>query len=143
MNIKVLLCNCKGICESFKNTDMNTLPFLVESDLDVKYTVVHPQLCGQGGNEILTEVLRESVADPDTYIVVGACAPDAQAKLFKKVLRNTGFDEERFITLDIRGTDNQGILARLKEKVEAILKRAENKLVGTLEPWAGVPLGKG
>jgi heterodisulfide reductase subunit A-like polyferredoxin len=134
MNIKVLLCNCKGLCDSFKSTDMNTLPFQVESDLDVKYTVVHPQLCGQGGNEILTEVLRESVADPDTYVVVGACAPDAQAKLFKKILRNTGFDNKRFVPLDIRGTDNDGILARLREKVEAILKQEETKPVGTPEP---------
>ena len=133
MNIKVLLCNCKGLCDSFKNTDMNTLPFQVESDLDVNYTFVHPQLCGQGGNEILTEVLRESVADPDTYVVVGACAPDAQMKLFKKILRNTGFDDKRFVPLDIRGTDNDGILVRLKEKVEAILKQEETKPVGTRE----------
>jgi heterodisulfide reductase subunit A-like polyferredoxin len=122
MNIKIVLCNCKGLCKSFKDADMNTLPFQVESDLDIKYTVLHPQLCGQGGNEILTEVLRESASDPETYVVVGACAPEAQAKLFKKVLRSAHFDEERFIPLDIRGTDNDGILARLKEKVEALVK---------------------
>jgi hypothetical protein len=33
MEIKVLLCNCKGLCDSFKEADMNTLPFAVESDL--------------------------------------------------------------------------------------------------------------
>ena len=49
MEIKVLMCNCKGLCDSFKDSDMNTLPFEVESDLDVKYTVLRPQLCGQGG----------------------------------------------------------------------------------------------
>jgi hypothetical protein len=25
MTIKILLCNCKGLCQSFKNADMNTL----------------------------------------------------------------------------------------------------------------------
>jgi heterodisulfide reductase subunit A-like polyferredoxin len=125
VNIKILLCNCKGLCASFKDTDMNTLPFQIESDLDVKYTVLHPQLCGQGGNEILADVLRESAADPETYVAVGACAPEAQMKLFKKVMRNTGFDEKRFIPLDIRGTNNDGILARLREKVEAVLKQHE------------------
>ncbi|HZO99244.1 MAG TPA: hypothetical protein VFD30_03020 [Terriglobia bacterium] len=128
MKIKVLLCNCKGLCDSFKNTDMNTLPFQVESDLDVRYTFVHPQLCGQGGNEILAEVLRESAADPEAYVMVGACAPDAQMKLFKKLLRNTGFDEKRFIPLDIRGTDNDGILGRLREKVTAVIKQEEDKV---------------
>jgi len=128
MKIKVLLCNCKGLCDSFKNTDMNTLPFQVESDLDVRYTMVHPQLCGQGGNEILTEVLRESAADPEAYVMVGACAPEAQTKLFKKIIRNTGFDEKRFVPLDIRGTDNDGILGRLREKVEALIKQEEDKV---------------
>lgn len=128
MKIKVLLCNCKGLCDSFKNTDMNTLPFQVESDLDVRYTFVHPQLCGQGGNEILTEVLRESAADPEAYVMVGACAPDAQLKLFKKILRNTGFDGKRFVPLDIRSTDNDGILARLREKVATIINQEESKV---------------
>jgi len=128
MKVKILMCNCKGLCDSFKNADMNTLPFQVESDMDVRYTVVHPQLCGQGGNEILTEVLRESAADPEAYVMVGACAPEAQTKLFKKIIRNTGFDEKRFVPLDIRGTDNDGILGRLREKVEALIKQEEDKV---------------
>ncbi len=123
MKIKVLLCNCKGLCPSFKNSDMNTLPFQVETELDVQYTIAHPQFCGQGGNEALADVLRS--ADQDTYIVSGACAPEVQEKLFKKLLRVTGFPAERFITLDIRGTDNEGILARLKEKVEEVLAKAQ------------------
>jgi len=88
VKIKILLCNCKGLCPSFQNADMNTLPFMVESELDVQYTIVHPQLCGQGGNEVVTDIMRRSAADPDTYIIGGACAPEAQFKLFKKVMRN-------------------------------------------------------
>ncbi len=129
MTIKVLLCNCKGLCQSFKNTDMNTLPFQVESDLDIKYTVLHPQFCGQGGNALLAEILRESTADPDTYIVSGACNPEAQEKLFKKVLRQTGFDEKRFLTVDIRNTDNQGILERLRSTVAGLVKSASGVAV--------------
>lgn len=119
MEIKVLLCNCKGLCGSFKDANMNTLPFAIESDLDVKYTVVHPQLCGQGGNAILEDVFRS--AGPDTYVLVGACAPETQAKLFKRIMRTTGFDERRLVSVDIRGTDNEGIEARLKEAVERLL----------------------
>lgn len=128
MEIKVLLCNCKGLCPSFKDTDMNTLPFQVESDLDVKYSVLHPQLCGQGGNVILTEALQ--TAGPDTYVVVGACAPEAQFKLFKKIMRNTGFDEHRLVPVDIRGTTNDGILERLRAAVQGILQREQ----GVAEP---------
>jgi hypothetical protein len=49
MEIKVMLCHCKGRCGSFKDSGMNMLPFEVESDPDVKYTALSPQLCGQGG----------------------------------------------------------------------------------------------
>lgn len=125
VKIKILLCNCKGLCPSFQNADMDTLPFLVESELDVQYTLVHPQLCGESGNEVVTDIMRQSAADPDTYIIGGACAPEAQFKLFKKVMRNAGFDESRFVPLDIRGTSNDGILLRLKEAVESILKPKE------------------
>jgi heterodisulfide reductase subunit A-like polyferredoxin len=121
VKIKMLLCNCKGLCASFKDTNMNTLPFQVESDLDVEYTVLHPQLCGQGGNVVLTEALQ--AADDETYVVVGACAPEVQQQLFKKLLRTTGFDERRFVPVDIRGTDNEGILGRLRSAVETLIQQ--------------------
>ena len=118
MNPRLLLCNCKGLCQSFKNTDMNTLPFQLETELDVEYVMLHPQLCGQGGNAVLLELLRAAAAEPDARVVVGACAPDAQLKLFKKVLRQAGFPEERLVPIDIRSTDNEGILQRLRAAVE-------------------------
>lgn len=120
MKVKVLICNCKGLCPSFKDADMNTLPFHLESEMDIQYAVLHPMTCGQGGNIVLTELLREAASSPDTYIVSAACAPKVQDKLFKKVLRKAGFDEKRFVPVDIRGTDNEGITKRLKETVEAL-----------------------
>ncbi len=120
MKVKVLICNCKGLCPSFKDADMNTLPFHLESEMDIQYAVLHPMTCGQGGNIVLTELLRESAVDPETYIVSAACAPKVQDKLFKKVLRKARFDEKRFVAVDIRGTDNEGITKRLKEAVEAL-----------------------
>ena len=125
MNIKILLCNCKGLCQSFKDSDFNTLPFTLESELDVKYAVLHPQLCGQGGNEVLADIFRESAKDAETYIVSGACAPEAQGKLFQKLMRKTGFDPKRFVPVDIRSTNNDGILAVIKEKVEALVREHE------------------
>jgi heterodisulfide reductase subunit A-like polyferredoxin len=126
MNIKILLCNCKGLCQSFKDSDFNTLPFTLESELDVRYAVLHPQLCGQGGNEVLADIFRESAKDPETYIVSGACAPEAQEKLFQKMMRKTGFDPKHFVPVDIRSTNNDGILAAIKEKVEALVREHES-----------------
>jgi heterodisulfide reductase subunit A-like polyferredoxin len=57
-------------------------------------------------------------------VLVGACAPETQAKLFKRIMRSAGFDDRRLVSVDIRGTNNEGIEQRLKEAVEGILKRA-------------------
>jgi heterodisulfide reductase subunit A-like polyferredoxin len=85
-------------------TDVNTLQFAVESDLDVKYTVPSPQLCDQG--KLIFEEARKT-AKPDSYLLNNACAPKAQEKVFKKLIRETGFHDKHFVPVDIRGIDNK------------------------------------
>ncbi|MGC8792937.1 MAG: hypothetical protein ACP5U2_06055 [Bryobacteraceae bacterium] len=123
MKIKVLMCNCKGLCDSFKDTDFNTLPFQVESELEVSYVALHPQTCGQGGNEFLADIMRSS--DSGTYVISAACAPNAQDKLFRKLMRQTGFPPERFIPVDIRMTNNEGVLERIREAVGRIVQKED------------------
>jgi len=117
VKIKTLICNCKGLSPSFRNSDMNSLPFEIESDLDVDYAIVHPQLCGVGGSRVMEDVLRSAEDDPDTLVIVGACEPEAQQMLFQKLFRKTGFDQDHFVAMDIRNTTNDGILDRLREKI--------------------------
>jgi len=127
VKIKTLICNCKGLSPSFKNSDMNTLPFEIESGLNVDYALVHPQLCGAGGNRIMEDVLRSAEDDPDTFVIVGGCEAEAQQKLFQKLFRKTGFDQDHFVALDIRDATNEGILARLREKIEERVKPGEKR----------------
>jgi heterodisulfide reductase subunit A-like polyferredoxin len=106
---------------------MNTLPFEIESDLDVDYAIVHPQLCGMGGNRVMEDVLRSAEDNPDTLVIVGACEPEAQQKLFQKLFCKTGFDQGHFVAVDIRGATNEGILERLRKKVEERVKPKERR----------------
>ena len=119
MKIKTLICNCKGL-DPFRFADMNSLPFEIESEFDVSYAAMHPQLCAEGGNEILEDVLRAAEDDPDTYVLVCACAEEAQMKLFKKALRNTQFDTKNFVPLDISNSTNDGILDRIRERLKEL-----------------------
>jgi len=119
MKVKTLICNCKGL-DSFRFADMNSLPFEIESEFDVSYAAMHPQLCGEGGNEILEDVLRAAEDDPDTYVLVCACAEETQLKLFKKALRNTQFDTKNFVPLDISNATNDGILDRIRERLKEL-----------------------
>lgn len=120
MKVKTLICNCRGL-DSFRFADMNSLAFEVESEFDVAYAAVHPQLCAEGGKEILHDVLRTAEDDPDTYVMVCACAEETQTKLFKKVLRDTGFDDKHFVPLDIRHSTNDGILDRIRERLQELI----------------------
>jgi len=117
MRIKTLICNCKGLSPAFKNSDMNSLPFELESYLDVDYALVHPQLCGMGGSRLMEDVLRSAESDPDMLVIVGACEPAAQQKLFQKLFCKTGFDPDHLLAVDIRNATNEVILERLAEKI--------------------------
>ena len=119
MKVKTLICNCKGL-DPFRYADMNTLPFDIESDLDVEYAVVHPQLCSQSGNEVLEDVFHSAEDDPDTYVMVCACAEDTQRKLFKKTLRKTEIDDKQYVPLDISNATNDGILDRIRERLKEL-----------------------
>jgi len=125
MRIKTVICNCKGLSPSFKNSDMNTLPFDIESDLDVDYAIVHPQLCGMGGSRIMEDVLRSREDDPETFVIVGACEPGAQLKLFQKLFCKTGFSQDHFLAVDIRDATNSEILERLGKKLRAYVQTQE------------------
>jgi heterodisulfide reductase subunit A-like polyferredoxin len=119
MKVKTLICNCKGL-DPFRYADMNSLAFEIESELDLVYAAVHPQLCEEGGNQILEDVLRAAEDDPDTYVMVCACAEDMQRKLFKKALGNTQFDDKHFVPLDVRNTTNDGILERIRVRLREL-----------------------
>jgi heterodisulfide reductase subunit A-like polyferredoxin len=116
MNVKTLICNCKGL-DPFRYADMNSLAFEIESEFDVSYAAIHPQLCAEGGNQILQDVLRSAENDDDTYVLVCACQEETQMKLFKKALRSTDFNPEHFVPLDIRNSTNDGIIDRIRERL--------------------------
>lgn len=117
MKIKVVLCNCRGLSTAVI-ADMNSLPFALESELDIDYSVVHPELCGQGGREVLADVMKD--ADKDTYIICGACEPQKQNEEFAGLLAAHKFPRERFFPIDIRLASNERIVDRLRAAVEAV-----------------------
>jgi len=103
---------------------MNTMPFQIESELEVQYTVLHPQLCGQGGNAVLREVL--SRADEDTYVLSGP----AHLKLKKSCSRSScewpasppkdssPWTSGAQITRNTRSTEDQGGRDRTQRGVQ-------------------------
>ena len=62
----------------------------------------------QTGANTQKYLIRQDMQSLTTYILSSTCAPEAQDKLFKKMMRLTSFPRERFIPLDIRGTVTKG-----------------------------------
>jgi hypothetical protein len=121
MRIKVILCNCNGIKFMPEALDMNTLPFELESDLDVEYAVLHPQLCGRGGLNVLSELLRG--AGKDDYFIVAGCG-DNQKQFLGHVVDEVRFPEERFISVNIRCSNNVEARKTILEAVGELKAKA-------------------
>jgi hypothetical protein len=121
MRIKVILCNCNGIKFMPEALDMNTLPFELETDLDVDYAVAHPQLCGRGGQNVLSELLRG--ARKDDYFVVAGCG-DNEMQFLRHVLDEIKFPEERFVSVNIRCSDNVEARKTILEAVGELKAKA-------------------
>lgn len=127
MNIKVIVCNCNGIKFMPEGLDMNSLPFELENDKDIAYAVVHPQLCGRGGVNMLHDLL--SAAGPKDYFVVAGCGPENQPHFLGHVVDAMRFPDERFIGVNIRGMDNAQARAAVLEAVGELIARKDESPV--------------
>jgi heterodisulfide reductase subunit A-like polyferredoxin len=121
VNIKVIICNCNGLKFMPEALDMNTLPFELENDKDIAYAVVHPQLCGRGGVNLLRDLLKS--AAPDDYFVVAGCGPENQPHFLGHVVDEMRFPEERSIGVNIRCMNNQEARAAILEAIGDLFAR--------------------
>jgi heterodisulfide reductase subunit A-like polyferredoxin len=119
MNVKTLVCNCKGL-DPFRFADMAAARYELELQPGASISDLNPQFCAEGGDQILQDVLRSAEDDADTYVVVCACQQETQKKLFQKALDCSDFDPENFVSVDIRTSANDGILFRIHERLNGL-----------------------
>lgn len=89
----------------------------VRVELPVEYGFIHPQLCEEDGDRFLKDYLKAN-----RKVVIGACAPNMQRKMFKDAFAEAGLDASTDLTsIDVRDmTTDQAI-----EKVSAALEKME------------------
>ena len=121
MNIKVILCNCDGLKLMPESIDLNTLPFDLESDTNIAYTVTHPQLCGAGGTALLGDLLK--ISGPQDFFVVAGCGPANQVHFLHHVTEGAKFPDDRFVGVNIRGMNNDQARAAVLETIGRLLAR--------------------
>lgn len=112
-----IMCVCTGKCPGFQKMDIWDFINQVRVELPVEYAFIHPQLCEEDGDRFLADYLKTG-----RKLVIGACAPNMQRKMFKQAFADAGRDMDRdLIMLDIRDMTNEEAFA----KVEQVLSEAD------------------
>ena len=94
----LLMCVCTGKCPGFSKMDIWDFINRARLELPVEFGVIHPQLCEEDGDRFLADFLQAK-----RPLVIAACAPNMQYKMFRDGFTEKGMDVKRDMTpLDIR-----------------------------------------
>lgn len=98
-----IMCVCTGKCPGFKAMDIWDFINQVRVELPVEYGFIHPQLCEEDGDRFLADFLKAH-----RKLIIGACAPNMQRKMFRQAFKDAGLDIEKdAVMLDIRDMTNE------------------------------------
>lgn len=106
-----IMCVCTGKCPGFQVMDIWDFINQVRVELPVEYGIIHPQLCEEDGDRFLADFLQTH-----RKVIVGACAPNMQKKMFKQAFKDAGLDVEKdCVMLDIRDMTNEKAFEKVKQ----------------------------
>lgn len=98
-----IMCVCTGKCPGFQAMDIWDFINQVRIELPVEYGFIHPQLCEEDGDRFLADFLKAH-----RKLVIGACAPNMQKKMFKQAFKDADLDIEKdAVMIDIRDMTNE------------------------------------
>ena len=110
------MCVCTGKCPGFQAMDIWDFINQVRAELPVEYAVIHPQLCEEDGDRFWADFLKTH-----RKLMIGACAPNMQRKMFKDAFREAGLDIEKdAVMLDIRDMTNEQAFEKVEKALEAM-----------------------
>ncbi len=108
-----IMCVCTGKCPGFLEMDIWDFINQVRVELPVEYGFIHPQLCEEDGDRFLADFLKTH-----RKVIIGACAPNMQKKMFKDAFKKEGLDVEKdCVMLDIRDMKNPQAFEVVKGKL--------------------------
>ena len=109
-----IMCVCTGKCPGFQSMDIWDFINQVRVELPVEYAFIHPQLCEEDGDRFLADFLKSH-----RKVIIGACAPNMQRKMFKDAFKEAGLNiEEDAVMLDIRDMTNEKAFEVVENKLE-------------------------
>jgi len=111
-----IMCVCTGKCPGFKAMDIWDFINQVRVELPVEYGFIHPQLCEEDGDRFLADYLKAH-----RKVIIGACAPNMQKKMFRQAFKDAGLDVEKdAVMLDIRDMTNEKAFEVVKNALKEL-----------------------
>lgn len=111
-----LMCVCTGKCPGFQAMDIWDFINQVRVELPVEYAVIHPQLCEEDGDRFLADFLKAH-----RKVVIGACAPNMQRKMFRQAFKDAGLNVEKdAVMLDIRDMTNEKAFSVVQDALKKL-----------------------
>jgi heterodisulfide reductase subunit A-like polyferredoxin len=109
----LLMCVCTGKCPGFEKMDIWDFINRARVELPVEYGAIHPQLCEVDGDRFLGDFLEAK-----RPLVIAACAPNMQYKMFRDAFAAKGMDVKRdMVPLDIRDLTTDEAIDKVSAKL--------------------------
>lgn len=74
----ILMCTCSFACPSMKDINFADLTERIRLELPHDYMLLHPRLCEENGENLMSDLLKDNVA-----YVTPACKEEKQKKLLR------------------------------------------------------------
>ena len=112
----LVMCVCTGKCPGFAKMDIWDFINRARVELPVEFGVIHPQLCEVDGDRFLADVLQAK-----RPLVIAACAPNMQYKMFRDAFSEKGMDVKRdMLPLDIRDMSTDEAVRKVASALPAM-----------------------
>ena len=112
----LIMCVCTGKCPGFSKMDIWDFINRARVELPVEYGFIHPQLCEEDGDRFLSDMLKSG-----RKMVIAACAPNMQNKMFRDAFREAGMDiKTDMVPLDIRDMTTEEAVVKAAKALEAM-----------------------
>ncbi|MDI3474920.1 MAG: hypothetical protein PWQ79_750 [Thermococcaceae archaeon] len=114
MHVKgLILCVCQGTCPSFQKMNVFEILNHFRREKKVDFVALHPQLCATDGDNFWRALLKNG-EDIEKLFVAG-CDPVMQKKMFGWTFKELGFDDHKFIGVEIRNMTTEEAIQAIDE----------------------------
>lgn len=112
----ILMCTCSFACPSMKDINFAELTERIRLELPHDYMLLHPRLCEENGENLMSDLLKDNVA-----YITPACKEEKQKKLLRDGFERAGVEmNHNWKPVSISFKDTETAFNDIKKTLEEI-----------------------